>query len=91
MKFAAVSKNEALSQIQSALSIKIHDLEKQQALYQQLADKYMQLKAQTSEEEEVYLHINTLICINLEYLLYYLSIIVHMRIIYCYVLWELMY
>lgn len=87
MKFTAVSKNEALSQIQSALSIKIQDLEIQQALYQQLAHKYMRLKAQTSEEEEVYLHINTLICINLECLLYYLSIIVHMRIIYCYVLW----
>ena len=54
-KVVVTKKNEELSQIQSELSIKADELETQRALYQQLADKYLKLKAQTSEEEEVQL------------------------------------
>ena len=51
-----------MSQIQSELSIKTDKLETQQASYQQLADKYLKLKAQTSEEEEVHIATYMLIC-----------------------------
>lgn len=53
MEVATASKNMELSEIQSALSIKINELEKQQALFRHLAANYQKLKSQTLEDGKV--------------------------------------
>ena len=52
-KVAAASKDDELSQIQSELCIKKDQVEKQEVLYKQLASKYLELKNQPSEKQQV--------------------------------------
>ena len=50
---ATALKDDELSQIQSELCIKKDQLEKQEVLYKKLASKYLELKNQPSEKQEV--------------------------------------
>ena len=52
-KVATASKDDELSQIQSELCLKKDQVEKQEVLYKQLASKYLELKNQPSEKQEV--------------------------------------